>query len=92
MAEATETAVLAYTTEPPAHGQVSASKERHQRGIFVSPSGVRSSWLRNHLASFKQHLAALEKQAAKQYILLTDAQVAVLERKCCRPCDDIPIQ
>ena len=79
--EATETAVLAYATEQPAHGQVRTSNELRQRGIFVSPSGVRSIWLRNDLASFKQRLAALEKQVAEQGILLTDAQVAALERK-----------
>ncbi len=73
MEEATETAVLAYTIEQPAHGQVRASNELRQRGIFVSPSGVRSIWLRNSLASFKQRLAALEKQAAEQGMLLTDA-------------------
>lgn len=49
--------------------------------IFVSPSGVRSIWLRNDLASSKQRLAALEKLVAEQGILLTDAQVAALERK-----------
>ncbi len=79
--ESTETAVLAYATEQPAHGQVRTSNELRQRGIFVSPSGVRSIWLRNDLASFKQRLAALEKQVAEQGILLTDAQVAALERK-----------
>jgi len=79
--EATETAVLAYATEQPAHGQVRTSNELRQRGIFVSPSGVRSIWLRNDLASFKQRLAALEKQVAEQCILLTDDQVAALERK-----------
>lgn len=79
--EATETAVLAYATEQPAHGQVRTSNELRQRGIFVSPSGVRSIWLRNDLASFKQRLAALEKLVAEQGILLTDAQVAALERK-----------
>ncbi len=79
--EATETAVLAYATEQPAHGQVRTSNELRQRGIFVSPSGVRSIWLRNDLASFKQRLSALEKQVAEQGILLPDAQVAALERK-----------
>ena len=62
--EATETAVIAYATEQPAHGQVRVSNELRQRGIFVSPSGVRSIWLRNDLASFKQRLAALEKQVS----------------------------
>mgnify|MGYP001066250290 CR=1 FL=1 len=50
--DATEAAVLAYTTEQPAHGQTRASNELRQRGIFVSPSGVRSIWLRHDLASF----------------------------------------
>ena len=49
--------------------------------IFVSPSGVRSIWLRNDLASSKQRLAAMEKLVAEQGILLTDSQVAALERK-----------
>ena len=68
--EATEAAVLAYTTEQPAHGQTRASNELRQRGIFVSPSGVRSIWLRHDLASFKQRLAALEKQVAESGIVL----------------------
>ena len=63
MEEATETTVLAYATERLAHGQGRASNELRQRGIFVSSSGVRSIWRRNDLASFKQRLAALEKQA-----------------------------
>ena len=79
--ESTEAAVIAYAVEQPAHGQVRASNELRQRGIFVSPSGVRSIWLRNDLASFKRRLSALEKQVLKQGIVLSDAQVAALERK-----------
>jgi transposase InsO family protein len=79
--EATETAVIAYATEQPAHGQVRTSNELRQRGVFVSPSGVRSIWLRNDLASFKRRLIALEKQVAERGIVLTEAQVAALERK-----------
>lgn len=81
VAEATETAVIAYATEQPAHGQVRTSNELRQRGVFVSPSGVRSIWLRNDLASFKRRLSALEKQVAEQGIVLTEAQVAALEKK-----------
>ncbi|EKP0301775.1 IS481 family transposase [Aeromonas veronii] len=79
--EAIEVAVIAYATEQPAHGQVRVSNELRQRGVFVSPSGVRSIWLRNDLASFKQRLTALEKQVADGAIVLTEAQVAALERK-----------
>ncbi|MGN4155969.1 helix-turn-helix domain-containing protein, partial [Burkholderia gladioli] len=45
--DATEIAVLAYAIEQPAHGQVRVSNELRRRGIFVSPSGVRSIWLRH---------------------------------------------
>lgn len=79
--ETTEAAVIAYATEQPAHGQLRASNELRQRCIFVSPSGLRSVWLRNDLACFKQRLAALEKLVADQGIVLTESQVAALERK-----------
>jgi hypothetical protein len=72
---------LAYATEQPAHGQVRTSNEPANEGLFVSPSGVRSIWLRNDLALFKQRLAALEQQVAGQGIMLTEAQVAALEKK-----------
>lgn len=75
--ETIEAAVIAYATEQPAHGQVRVSNELRQRGVFVSPSGVRSVWLRHDLASFKQRLHALERVVAEQSITLTDA----LERK-----------
>jgi len=79
--EAIEAAVVAYAIEQPAHGQTRASNELRQRGVFVSPSGVRSIWLRHDLASFKQRLMALEKQVAASGGILTEAQVAALEKK-----------
>ncbi len=79
--EATEAAVIAYATEPPAHGQLRASHELRQRGIFVSASGVRSIWLRHGLASFKPRRAALETLVAARGIVLTESQVAALEKK-----------
>ena len=79
--EAVEAAVIAYALEQPAHGQLRASNELRQRGIFVSGSGVRSIWVRHNLASFKQRLAQLEAQVAQTGAVLTEAQVAALERK-----------
>ena len=37
-----EDAVVGYAVEEPAHGQTRASNELRKRGIFVSPTGVRS--------------------------------------------------
>ncbi len=48
---------------------------------MVSPTGVRSVWLRTGLQTFKLRLAALEKKVAEEGIVLTEAQVAALERK-----------
>ena len=79
--EAIETAVVAYAVEQPAHGQVRVSNELRKRGTFVSPSGVRSIWLRHGLYNFKLRLNALEAQVAETGAVLTEAQVAALERK-----------
>ncbi|MDW0764345.1 DDE-type integrase/transposase/recombinase, partial [Mannheimia haemolytica] len=65
----------------PAFGQVRVSKELRKQGIFVSAGGVRSIWLRHHLANFKQRLIALEKLVAEQGIILSETQVQALERK-----------
>lgn len=79
--EATETAVIAFATDYPAFGQLRASNELRKTGIFVSPSGVRSIWLRHGLASFKQRLVKLEHKVADEGIILTEAQVQALEKK-----------
>lgn len=47
--ESIETAVAAFALEQPAFGQVRVSNELRKRGIFVSPSGVRSVWMRRDL-------------------------------------------
>jgi len=79
--ESIETAVAAFALEQPAFGQVRVSNELRKRGTFVSPSGVRSVWLRRDLESFKKRLVALEKHVAATGEVLTEAQVVALERK-----------
>lgn len=79
--ERTESAVLSYAIEFPAHGQHRTSNELRKQGVFVSGSGVRSIWLRHDLANFKARLKALEAKVASEGIILTEAQVVALERK-----------
>lgn len=79
--ESIEQAVLGFAVENPAAGQVRVSNELRKQGVFVSPSGVRSIWLRHELETFRKRLAALEKKAAAEGLVLTEAQVAALERK-----------
>jgi transposase InsO family protein len=79
--ELTEQSVLTHAIDYPAHGQLRVSNELRKAGVFVSSSGVRSIWLRHGLASFKDRLKALEAKVAEQGIILTEAQVAALEKK-----------
>lgn len=76
-----EEAVLKHALDEPAHGQTRASNELRKVGVFVSPTGVRSIWLRNDLACFKDRLKALEKHLAETGAVLTESQVQALERK-----------
>ncbi len=65
--EVIEQAVVQFATDFPAHGQTRASNELRKLGIFISPSGVRSVWLRYNLESMKKRLVALEKKSASSY-------------------------
>ena len=79
--ETIEKAVLDYAINQPAHGQHRTSNELRKQGIFVSGSGVRSIWVRHGVENFKKRLHALEAKVASEGILLTDSQIAALERK-----------
>ena len=78
--EHVERAVIDIAIENPALGQLRASQELLQRGIIVSSRGVRSIWLRNDLESIKKRLKALEVRSAQEGILLTESQIAALEK------------
>jgi len=79
--DATEQAVIKSATEFPAYGQARTSNELRKQGVFVSPSGVRSIWLRHDLGNFKLRLKALEAKVAEEGTILTEAQVQALEKK-----------
>ena len=77
----TESEVVSIATDNPAFGQVRVSNELRKKGFFISPGGVRSVWLRYNLQTFKNRLSALEKKVADEGLILTERQIAALERK-----------
>jgi len=77
---AIEAAVLTIALENPALGQLRVSNTLKQAGIFVSPGGVRSIWLRHGLETFKKRLKALEEKAAAENLVLTEAQLQAMEK------------
>jgi transposase len=71
----TEKTVMAYAIELPAHGQLRTSNELRKQGVFISSSGFGCIWPRHGLHNFKLRLKALEAKAAKEGLVLTEAQV-----------------
>jgi transposase InsO family protein len=76
-----EKAVVELAIEYPAYGQVRVANELTKRGQFVSPTGVRSVWLRNDLQTFARRLKALEARLAQNKgMVLTEQQVRAMEK------------
>ena len=75
MDQATGDAVIQSATDFPAYGQASTANELRKLGVFVSPSGVRSIWLRHDLANVKTRLKALQTKVTEKGGILTEAQV-----------------
>jgi len=76
-----ENAVVEMAIEQPAWGQVRVANELTKRGQFVSPTGVRSVWLRNDLQTFARRLKALEARLAQnQGMVLTEQQIRAMEK------------
>ena len=76
-----EEAVVTLAIEQPALGQVRVSNELRKRGLTISPAGVRGVWQRHELETFKKRLVALKKKVAEEDVILTEAQLAALERR-----------
>lgn len=79
--ERIEQRVCELAVENPALGQARVSNELRKEGLSISSGGVRSVWLRHKLQTFKLRLKALEAKVAREGIILTESQVAALEKK-----------
>jgi transposase InsO family protein len=78
--EEVENAVVALAIEYPAHGQIRIASKLAERGISISPAGVRGVWQRHGLETMKKRLRALEEKYAKEGGVLTESQIVALER------------
>lgn len=75
-----EQSVVELGIDNPALGQVRASNELRKRNIIVSAGGVREIWKRHDMETFQKRLKALSSKVAQEGIILTETQVAALEK------------
>ena len=80
IAEASEQAVVELALAEPGWGQVRAANELKKQGVFISPAGVRCVWLRHDLENIKKRLKALETKSQQDGLILSESQVAALEK------------
>jgi transposase InsO family protein len=75
-----EQQILEFCLQKPTYGAQRIANELRLQGVDVSPSGVRGVWLRHDLATRYKRLMRLEAQAQEQTIVLSEAQIRLLER------------
>ena len=80
VSDGVEQAIVALALDNPALGQKRAADTQRRQGTFISAAGVRCVWLRHGLETFAKRLTALEKHVAQTGAVLTESQLAAMER------------